>query len=106
MITAEDTRREKAKKLRYKKPIVKDINLWQIREDLEEMAEACDEVRYYWETDDDTLLNALDGDEDEAYEFKMALADLKMAVSRAKRERKKVGRRGRKRKEGRGGKDT
>lgn len=35
-----------------------------------------------------------------------ALADLKMAVGRAKRERKKVGRRGRKRKEGRGGKDT
>ncbi len=76
MITAEDTRREKAKKLRYKKPIVKDINLWQIREDLDEMAEACDEVRYYWETDDNTLLNALDGDEDEAHEFKMAFADL------------------------------
>lgn len=74
--TAEETRREKARQLRYKKPIVRDLNLWKIREELDEISEECDNVRYFWESDDETLLNALDGDEDEAYEFKMMFADL------------------------------
>lgn len=72
MNKAEETRKNKAFQLRYKKPIVKDINLWNIREELDDISCECDGVRYYWESDDDTLLNALDGDEDEAYEFKMA----------------------------------
>ena len=76
MTKAEETRKNKAFQLRYKKPIVKNLNLDTIREELEEISYECDEVRYYWESDDDTLLNALDGDEDEAYEFKMAFADL------------------------------
>lgn len=73
---AEETKREKARQLRYKKPIVRDLNLWKIREELDEISEECDNVRYFWETDDETLLNALDGDEDEAYEFRMMFADL------------------------------
>lgn len=74
--TDEETRKNKAVQLRYKKPIVKDLNIATIMEGLEEISCECDEVRYYWESDDDILLNALDGDEDEAYEFKMAFADL------------------------------
>lgn len=74
---ADETKREKARQLRYRKPIVKDINLWSIREELYAISEECDNVRWYWEQDDDdTLLNAMDGDEDEAYEFKMMFADL------------------------------
>ena len=73
---SEEARKHKACQLRYKKPIVKNINLWSITEDLENISEECDNVRYFWESDDDTLLNALDGDIDEAYEFKMAFADL------------------------------
>ena len=69
-------RREKARQLRYKKPLVRDLNLWKIREELDEISEECDNVRYYWEQDDETLLNALDGNEDEAYEFRMMFADL------------------------------
>ena len=69
-------RREKDRQLRYKKPLVRDLNLWKIREALDEISEECDNVRYYWEQDDETLLNALDGDEDEAYEFRMMFADL------------------------------
>lgn len=76
MTKAEETKRHKAKQLRYKKPLVKDINLWAIREELDDISCACDEVRYFWESDDETLLNALDGDEDDAYEFKVAFADL------------------------------
>lgn len=75
---ADETRRLKAKNLRYKKPIAKDLNLDTIRENLWEMQEACEEVRWYTDSDDgaDSLINALSGDKDEAYEFKMAFADL------------------------------
>ena len=42
------------------------------------MQEACEEIRWYTDSEDgeDSLINALSGDEDEAYEFKMAFADL------------------------------
>lgn len=78
MIRAEEKRREKARNLRYKKSIVKCLNLEWITEDLWNIQGECEEVRWYTDSEDgeDSLLNALDGDEDEAYEFKMAFADL------------------------------
>lgn len=75
-MTAEETKREKAYQLRYKKPIVKNINIETITEELWDIATECDNVKYYFDTDDDTLLNALDGDEEQEYEFKMMFADL------------------------------
>lgn len=43
-----------------------------------DIQEACEEIRWYTDSEDgeDSLINALSGDEDEAYEFKMAFADL------------------------------
>ena len=76
MVDAEETRRQKAKNLRYKKPIVKGLNLDDINNNLCDIQEECDGVRWYFECDDDTLINALDGDEDEAFEFKMMFGDL------------------------------
>lgn len=78
MINAEETKRFKAKQLRYKKPIVKNLNLYSITQDLWDIQEECENVRWYTESEDgnDSLINALAGDEDEAYEFKMAFADL------------------------------
>lgn len=76
MIDPEETKREKARQLRYKKPLVKDINLWAIREELEEISTECDNVRYYCDGDDETLINALDGNDEEAFEFKMMFAQL------------------------------
>lgn len=75
---AEETKRWKAKQLRYKKPIVRDLNLDKIQEGLWNIMEECENIRWYTDSDDgnDSLINALDGDEDEAYEFKMAFADL------------------------------
>lgn len=73
---AQETKRIKARNLRYKKAIVADVNLDKIREDLYDIMEACDEVRCFFEGDDDTLLNALDEDEDEEWEFKMMFCDL------------------------------
>lgn len=76
MIDAEETRRRKARQLRYRKPIARDLNLDSIKEELYDIASECTDVMWYWDGDDDTLINALDGDEDEAYEFKMMFADL------------------------------
>ena len=73
---AEETRREKARLLRYKKPIVKEISLDFIQQDLWDIMEECENVRYYFDSDDDTLLNALDGDEDVEHERKMMFCDL------------------------------
>lgn len=77
-IDAEETKRQKARNLRFKKPIIRDLNLDKINEELWDIQEACEEIRWYTDSADgeDTLINALDGDEDEAYEFKMAFAEL------------------------------
>ena len=78
MIDAEETRRQKARNLRYKKPIAKELNLDKITDDLWEIQEECENVRWYTDSEDgsDSLINALAGDEEEAYEFKMAFGDL------------------------------
>lgn len=76
MQTADEKRRERARQLRYRKPIAKNLNLDSIKEELWDIQNECEEVRWYFDTDDDTLVNALDGDEDEAYEFRMMFADL------------------------------
>lgn len=76
MVDAEETRRKKAAQLRYKKPIAKELNLDSIKEALVNIQEKCEDVQWYFDTDDDTLINALDGDEDEAHEFKMMFGDL------------------------------
>lgn len=75
-MNAEETKREKARQLRYKKPIVKNLNLMNIRQELWDIQEECENVHWYFDTDEDTLINALDGNEDEAYEFKMMFGDL------------------------------
>lgn len=78
MVSKEETKKIKAQNLRYKKPIAKNLNLDAITQDLWNMQEVCEEIRWYTDSEDggDSLINALSGDEDEAYEFKMAFADL------------------------------
>lgn len=76
MVNAEETRRRKATELRYKKPIVKGLNYDEIIQNLYDIQEECENVKWYFDGDDDTLINALDGDDDEAYEFKMMFGDL------------------------------
>lgn len=78
MTQTEITRKNKAKQLRCKRPIVKNLNLEYITQDLWDIQEVCEDVRWFTDSDDgeETLINALCGDEDEAYEFKMAFADL------------------------------
>ena len=76
MTNAEEARRYKAMNLRYKKPIARGLNLDDIKNKLWDISEACGDVQYYIDCDDETLLNALDGDEDDAFEFKMMFSNL------------------------------
>lgn len=78
----EDVRRNKAKNLRYKKAAVSGLTLWEIREKLGEITEACDEVVYWMDSDDQTLVDALDGDYEDADRFKMDFAILSADADR------------------------
>ena len=76
MAKEEQTRRDKAKNLRYKKAAVSGLTLFEIREKLSEIVEACDEIVYWMDSDDQTLVDALDGDYEDAERFKMDFAIL------------------------------
>ena len=76
MNKAEESRRRRAENLRYKRSALNSMGYAALTDELGEIQEACSEVHWYVDQDDDTLLNALDGDEEDAWEFKMAFADL------------------------------
>lgn len=78
-MTAEELKQQKAKQLRYKKPIAREMNLDYIRESVWDMGELISDVQWFVE-DEANLVNALCGDEDEAWEFKMAFSDLAAEV--------------------------
>lgn len=67
---------ERARALRYKKAALDSLGWDQIYDQLSEIGEACCDVRWFIDDDGDNILAAMDGDEDEVYEFKMAFADL------------------------------
>lgn len=52
MVDPEETRKNKAKNLRYKKPIAKDLNLEAIKQDLWDMQEACEDVHWFTDSED------------------------------------------------------
>ncbi len=67
----------RTRNLRYKKPALASMGFEELSIELEEIREACVDIHYFIDQEDDeTLLNALDGNEEEEYEFKMAFADL------------------------------
>ena len=70
------TKYEKARNLRYKRGALASIGFEAIIDELYEIEETCGEIHWFFEEDGDNLVAAMDGDEDEAYEFKMAFADL------------------------------
>lgn len=70
------TKAERAKRLRYKRPALATLGFDMITDELYEIQCACSDIQYFMESDDDTLLNALNGDEEDEYEFRMAFSDL------------------------------
>lgn len=69
------TKAERSRNLRWKKPAISELSYWEINEKLDYIANDCYEIHWYSD-DDDALINALDGNEEEAFEFKMLIAAL------------------------------
>ena len=76
------TRQEKARDMRWKRPALESLGSPVMFDRLEEIETACDDVRYFMDSEGETLLDALDGDEEEAFEFQMMFADLAADASR------------------------
>lgn len=69
------------RQLRYDRARLADVNLETIRNNLWEIQDACGDVEWVMQ-DEDTITNALDGNEEEAFEFKMMFADLSYECER------------------------
>lgn len=72
---------EKAKNLRYKKAIAIGMNLDDIHQWISDTYEALDDVTYVTQNDQ-MFLDAFDGDEEEAFEFRMAFQSLAADIDR------------------------
>lgn len=75
MNIATETAKIKAKELRFKRPALEDMDYNSLVSSLQEIQDDCIDIQYTV-ADDDKLIAALDGDDEEAYEFKMAFAEL------------------------------
>lgn len=67
---------ERSKNMRYKRPALASMGAEFLMDELDQIREACADIHWFTDQDDETLLNALDGDEEDAYEFRMAFSDL------------------------------
>lgn len=76
MVAPNQTKAERARNLRFKKGIAQGFNISEILDELMNISGECDDIRYITEGDEDTLIAALDGDEEDAYEFRMMFSDL------------------------------
>lgn len=81
-MSAKKERAQKAKQLRYKKAMVNGLSYWQIRNSLEDMTEECDDVSYWTGGDLETLIDALDGDCEDAQQFQFDFAQLSSDMAR------------------------
>ena len=59
-MTAAEKKAYKAKQLRYKKPIVRGLNIETIQSELWDMISACEDIHWY-DNNEESLVNALDG---------------------------------------------
>jgi hypothetical protein len=66
---------DKARQLRYKKPALEILHWEAITDGLYDLSSQCDSLQWAMQ-DDDALLDALGGNEEEAFEFRMAFGDL------------------------------
>lgn len=82
MSASMEARRNRAVQLRYKKAMVNGLTFWQIRNSLEEMNEACDDVIYWMDSDEQTLIDALEGDGEDADRFKIDFSQLSADIDR------------------------
>ena len=74
MTDKDEARREQARNLRYKRPALEFMGWDTIQEALNEIQSACEDVTYSMSVD--SILDAFDGDEERAWEFRMAFSGL------------------------------
>lgn len=72
---ANDTVAERARHLRYKRPALQMLHWEAITDKLYEISNLSSELQWAME-DDDALLDAMGGNDEEAFEFRMAFGDL------------------------------
>jgi hypothetical protein len=75
------TKADRCRSLRYKRPALAELGYSVIVARLEIIQEECSEIHWAFD-DDETLINAFDGNDDEAYEFKMMFADVESTAMR------------------------
>ena len=66
---------EKCRNLRYKKPALMNLGYFAITGKLDEIQEVCSDIHWAFD-DDETLINAFDGNDEEAWEFKMVFTEI------------------------------
>ena len=69
------TKAERSRNMRWKRPAIADLNYWSMSQKLDDICGECADI-HWAASDDDALINALDGDEEEAFEFKMLFTSL------------------------------
>ena len=79
------TKAERTRNMRYKRPALASMSAEVLMEELEKIQEACSDIHWFIDQDDETLLNALDGDEEDAFEFRMAFSDLEAKADELRR---------------------
>ncbi len=72
----DEIKANRTRNLRYKRPALSSLGFEIILNELYNIMDACADVQWFTDQDDETLLNALDGDEEAEWEFRMAFADL------------------------------
>lgn len=79
MSTTTEMKQWKAQNLRYKKAVLSSFGWEAITDELYNIGNECSDIQWLIDCDH-SLLDALDGDSDEEYEFKMMFADLSANV--------------------------
>lgn len=69
------TKAQRARNLRYKKAALATLSFDSMTDELYTIASECTDIQYFM-SDDESLVAALDGDDDDAYEFRMMFCDL------------------------------
>lgn len=79
-MTGKNVKAKKASEMRYKRSALASMGYEAMWQELLDIQEACSDVRWYMEQGDETLLNALEEDEEAEWEFRMAFGDLDRQV--------------------------
>lgn len=76
------TKAQRARNLMYKRPALASLGYDSLITELWEIREACNDIHWFVDQGDETILNALDGDDEAEREFRMAFSGLEAKADR------------------------